>query len=245
MQPIYATSIKINKSCFHLTLRSGENLKNAGVYLVRQELNPAVKERTLLPFCCAHKGENAVEAELDIAEMDTDHADWSVLVSFAPAGLSEAQGDSATPEDQARPASLHPVILGGSLRVRLILGNYEYRREGRIFFPMGGTGHRLILRCRPATKYDGPGTRLKEFLAFGLYRVLRPLWNKKRIWVVFEKYSSSAQDNGFYFFRYCMENLEEKERKRIFFILDRDSAQWNKVEIVRTKKTDEKRPSIF
>ena len=146
MQPIYATSIKINKSCFHLILRSGDNLKNAGVYLVRQELNPAVKERTLLPFCCAHKGENAVEAELDIAEMDTDHADWSVLVSFAPAGLSEAQGDSVTPEDQARPASLHPVILGGSLRVRLILGNYEYRREGRIFFPMGGTGRRLILR---------------------------------------------------------------------------------------------------
>ena len=161
MQPIYATGLKINKSCLHLTLRSGENLKNAEVYLVRQEPDPAVKERTLLPFCCAHRGENAVEAELDIAEMDTAHVDWSVLVSFDPAGLSEAQGDSAAPEDQERPSSLHPFILGGGLRVRLILGNYEYRREGRIFFPMGGTGHRLILRCRPATKYDGPDTRIK------------------------------------------------------------------------------------
>lgn len=56
MQPIYATSIKINKSCFHLILRSGENLKNAGVYLVRQELNPAVKERTLLPFAARIRG---------------------------------------------------------------------------------------------------------------------------------------------------------------------------------------------
>lgn len=256
MQPIYATSIKINKSCFHLTLRSGENLKNAGVYLVRQEPDPAVKERTLLPFCCAHKGENVVEAELDIAEMDTDHVDWSVLVSFDPvgpgegiagfaetetelsaalkkAGASEAQEGSAAPEDQKRPSSLYPVLLGGILRVRLILGNYEYRREGRIFFPMGSTGHRLILRCRPATKYDGPGTRLKEFFAFGLYRVLRPVWNKKRIWVMFEKYSFSAQDNGFYFFRYCMENLEEKDRKRIFYILDRDSAQWPAVEKYR------------
>ena len=133
--------------------------------------------------------------------MDTDMWDWSVLVSFDPVGPGEGIAGFAETETELSAALKKAVrlkrrkvplrrrirnvlhlcirsLLGGILRVRLILGNYEYRREGRIFFPMGSTGHRLILRCRPATKYDGPGTRLKEFFAFGLYRVLRPVWNK-------------------------------------------------------------------
>ena len=74
---------------------------------------------------------------------------------------------------------------------------------------------------------------MKEFLAYGLYRISRPVWRKKRIWVMFEKYCASAQDNGFVFFRYCMENPEVKERKRIFYILDRNSPQWAETEKYR------------
>ena len=44
--------------------------------------------------------------------------------------------------------------------------------------------------------------------------------------MIYEKYCTEAQDNGSYFFKYCMENLPEKEKKHIYFILDKKSLQW-------------------
>lgn len=39
-----------------------------------------------------------------------------------------------------------------------------------------------------------------------------------------------AQDNGYYFFKYCMENLDEKEKKNIYYIIDKRSDEYKNVE---------------
>ena len=56
---------------------------------------------------------------------------------------------------------------------------------------------------------------MKEYAALAIYYLMRPVWKKKNIWLVYEKYCVMAQDNGFYFFKYCMENLPESEKDRI------------------------------
>ncbi|MDO5799155.1 MAG: CDP-glycerol glycerophosphotransferase family protein [Eubacteriales bacterium] len=118
-------------------------------------------------------------------------------------------------------------ILGGRLRIKLILGTYCIKQKDSVFFPMGSTGHRFILRSRPVKTYDRPLFRFKELAAFGLGKLLNPLWKKRHIWLIYEKYCISAQDNGFCFFQYCMENLSPEEKKNIFFILDKSSPQWS------------------
>ena len=82
-------------------------------------------------------------------------------------------------------------------------------KDQKILFPMGSVGHRFILRCRPVSPYDHGFTRFKEFAAFGLSRILKPFFQKKHLWLVYEKYCVSAQDNGFFFFQYCMYHLPE------------------------------------
>ena len=39
-----------------------------------------------------------------------------------------------------------------------------------------------------------------------------------------------AQDNGFYFFKYCMEQLPEKEKKRILYVMDKSAADYAAVQ---------------
>ena len=226
MEPVYAERIKIRKSKLYLTLASSGSLAGTQVYLEKKAPGFSEKKNRLLPFRHISRSEKSISVVLDTSEMETDKADWKVVVYDG-----ENREENPGLEPQSR--SLFPVILSGKVRALLILGSYQIKKGAYILFPMGSTGHRLILRCRRQTKYDGQSTRIKEFLAYGIYRVLRPFWKRKRIWIVYEKYCISAQDNGFYFFRYCMERLGKEDRNRIFFILDRDSAQWNKVEKYR------------
>ena len=38
-----------------------------------------------------------------------------------------------------------------------------------------------------------------------------------------------AQDNGFYFFKYCMENLPESEKDRIYYVIDKKAPDYQYV----------------
>ena len=57
-----------------------------------------------------------------------------------------------------------------------------------------------------------------------LYRLAKSYWNKKHICLVSEKFASMAQDNGYYFFKHCMdENEEAYLHKKIYYIISKDS----------------------
>lgn len=116
-------------------------------------------------------------------------------------------------------------------RLKLLILNYECKADGEhIIFPYRAKGMRLAFSYRLSTKYDNYKTKLKEFFAFSVYTLLLPYWKKKRMWLVFEKFCSMAQDNGYYFFKYCMDNLSPKDKKHIYFVLDKESADWNKMQ---------------
>ena len=123
-----------------------------------------------------------------------------------------------------------PVNLSGKARLRLLLEDiWTPFGEDRIIFPMGGNKTSLVFRCRQKQTYDGKGMRLKEFVSFGLARLYRLRRRYSDHWLVYEKFCAQAQDNGYAFFSYCMEQLSEKERKRVYFILDKKSPFWPEV----------------
>ena len=88
---------------------------------------------------------------------------------------------------------------------------------------MGGASHSFLLRCRRWQKQDHLTFRIKELKAFGIYKIFGKLLRKRHIWLIYEKFCVTAQENGFYFFEYCMKNKKDN----VFFILDKKSPQWD------------------
>lgn len=115
-------------------------------------------------------------------------------------------------------------------RLKLLLMNYQCDVDKEhIIFPYSTITCKMAFTYRTRSKYDGFDVKIKELAAFGVYTLLLPYWKKKRVWLVFEKFCSMAQDNGYYFFKYCMEQLPKEKKQHIYYILDTDSADYDKM----------------
>ena len=92
----------------------------------------------------------------------------------------------------------------------------------------GATKLALVNRARE--QYDGFDIVLKEFTAMFLYNIAKPYWKKKHICLVDEKYSTRAQDNGYYFFTHCMKHDEEKYLgQKIYYVITKDSPDYDMI----------------
>lgn len=206
---IWVTNIKLKKDKVSLILQSSSKIEPRDVSFTYQ--NAACSHSCPAVFSLTHKKGTEIHVQISLKKINLQAGDWNLPVNLGT-------------EDN--PQIIFPV-LSNSLRVRLILMSYECRpNPGMILFPMGGDQHKLILRCRPVSPYDDFYTKLKIFLAFGASKLLRPFLKKKNIWLVYEKYCCTAQENGYYFFKYCMEQLSAFESRNIYFILDKTSPQW-------------------
>lgn len=103
-------------------------------------------------------------------------------------------------------------------------------KTGEIFYPYMTVTGLLAFQCREKGKFDGYIFKIKERLAAIIYFVLKSYWINKNIYLVFEKFCVMAQDNGYYFFQYCMENDVEKIlNRKIYYVMDKNSPDWDKV----------------
>lgn len=120
------------------------------------------------------------------------------------------------------------------------LYNGSYAGEGNFFlYPYYTAKRTLAFVYREKNSYDGMDIVFKEFLAVLLYRIAKPYWKSKHICLVCEKFSSMAQDNGYYFFKHCMENQEETYlKKKIYYIITKDSPDRHKVEPYKNRLLD-------
>lgn len=102
--------------------------------------------------------------------------------------------------------------------------------KGFFLYPYYTGKQTLAFAYREKNSYDGLNVIFREFLALFLYRIARPYWKKKHICLVCEKFSSMAQDNGYYFFKHCMNNQEEQFLgKNIYYIITKDSPDRERV----------------
>lgn len=155
-----------------------------------------------------------IDASIDFSKVALEELYWDVFV------IVEQDGEDLM-------LSAH---MSRKKRLGLLLGNHQcFPDDTHIVYPYRTQGGKIAFTYREKSKYDGNDTRIKEFLAFGIYTLLLPYWKNKRMWLVYEKFCSMAQDNGYYFFRYCMEELPENQRKHIYFILDKNSPDWDKM----------------
>lgn len=98
-----------------------------------------------------------------------------------------------------------------------------------LLIPYFGMRDTLKFIYRENSEYDNPGIRRRELLALIAFFPLFPILRSRRIYIIYEKFCRTAQDNSLYFFRYCMEQLPEKERKRFYYVIDKRSPDYQTI----------------
>lgn len=126
------------------------------------------------------------------------------------------------------------MMLGGQsskLKLRLILfPTWTRTKDGHLVYPFVNGKRQFTIQYRDYQKaYDSWAFLMKEYAALACYFLLKPYWDKKQQWLICEKFCTMAQDNGYYFFRYCMENLTDEEKKRIFYVIDKNCPDYEAV----------------
>ena len=143
---------------------------------------------------------------------------------------------------------LKPVNWGGLVKIRYG-GTYRYLRivtknffkkeafflkgmqadcgDDYIIFPFINSWGTLKFMYRLKSQYDTPLVKVKEAVALVASPFAR-LFLKHNI-VIFEKFSNTAQDNSYYFFLYCMNELPEEKKKHIFYVIDKASPDYQAV----------------
>ncbi|MCI8280111.1 MAG: teichoic acid biosynthesis protein TagF [Lachnospiraceae bacterium] len=102
--------------------------------------------------------------------------------------------------------------------------------NGMFVYPYVNGARKIVLQYRMRGEYDDYRIKLKERLAALRFCATFPYLKSKRICLVYEKYSQMAQDNGYYFFKYCMDNSMEKVMGcKIFYVITKNSPDRDKL----------------
>ncbi len=123
---------------------------------------------------------------------------------------------------------------GIAIKQKLYFSNVQCDVDDKhIIFPYFNKKGIINFCFRERSEYDTAEIKRREVLAYILYILTGLFLSHKKIWIVYEKFCKMAQDNGYYFFKYCMENLDEKEKKNIYYIIDKRSDEYKKCRKIR------------
>lgn len=116
-------------------------------------------------------------------------------------------------------------------RLWILLRNQQtFLQDGNyVVYPYLTKSRDFAFMYRARTAQDCRQFVWKEYLALFLFYLLRPYWLSRKYWLVYEKYSITAQDNSYYFFQYCMEKLPAEEKKNIYYVIDKRAPDYQYV----------------
>lgn len=168
-----------------------------------------------------------VDACLDLKNVDLKSLYWDVVVMFV------------NPETGERFEMA--VFMTRAYRLFtsfLYRGSYE-TENGFFLYPYNTSSQKLAFQFREEGEYDHLGFRVKELAAFAAYYLLKPYWDSRHIQLVYEKFCMMAQDNGYYFFKYCMDHEEEKRQKNhIYYVITKDAPDRKKLDAYQSHLVD-------
>ena len=172
-------------------------------------------------------GLSCITAVLDLNKTEWKSLYWDVRILLSLPEKSSVCQIPITMDTKCR--MFHKFLYNGS-----------YPGENNFFLYPYYTGKQtLAFVYRQKGKYDGMDIVLKEFLSIFIYRITKPYWKRRHICLVCEKFSEMAQDNGYYFFKHCMDEGEESYLgKQIYYIITKDSPDRQKLEPYKNRLLD-------
>lgn len=117
---------------------------------------------------------------------------------------------------------------------RVIRYSYEYE-NGFFIYPYITSVNTLAFGYKKKEVHEGLSYKIKENLAYYTYKLFKPYFERKSIWLGFEKFSEGAQDNGYFFFKYCYDN---NKKKNFYYIMKKDSPDYSNLKGMEDKVID-------
>ena len=168
-----------------------------------------------------------LDACLDLKNVDLKSLYWDVVVMFVNPETGERFEAAVS---MTRAYRLFTSFLYG--------GSYE-TGNGFFLYPYNTSSKKLAFQFREEGEYDHLGFRVKELTAFAAYYLLKPYWDSRHIQLVYEKFCMMAQDNGYYFFKYCMDHEEEKrQNNHIYYVITKDAPDRKKLDAYQSHLVD-------
>ncbi|RKQ34315.1 CDP-glycerol glycerophosphotransferase family protein [Oceanobacillus halophilus] len=100
-------------------------------------------------------------------------------------------------------------------------------KDKKMMYPYVTLGKDIAIMMREREGYENHWNKLKEKLAFAIYIFLKPFYfRNKDIWIGFEKFSSTAQDNGYAFFSFVDKNNLHDD---FYFVINKNSPDYKRV----------------
>lgn len=170
-------------------------------------------------------GRYKLNAKIDLAKYDLKPIYWDVMLKMA-----EENGESVQ-QDNLYYVNMYNTSKAFQDQFLRLRQEVAYRtKDGNIFFPFVTKKQTLGFKYREVIDSDSFGFRLKERIARKIYNMNPGYWNRHNICLVYEKYCLGAQDNGYYFFRYCMEHKKKAEKRaKFYYVIDKNSPEYGKV----------------
>ncbi len=157
-----------------------------------------------------------VRAQLSVADVEWEQFYWDIR------GVVEAEGTLYELRIKNR-SKLKRILM-------LIAAHQKFLQERRyVVYPYLTNSNDPAIQYRAKSKQDSRWFVLKEYVVLFIYYLFRRFWLSKQIWLVYEKYSITAQDNSYYFFKYCQEKLTREENKNIYYVIDKKAADYQYV----------------
>ena len=200
--------------------------KWTGFALVRRYKLEVDREIFFFPAQAREEGEvTLLSAEVDLSQFTFSPLYWDIRAVFT-VGEDPYLVPTRMPDRQD--SSLVAKLRRWSKRLERTLFPGSYRQGEDLSVSLYTTADRnYALVCQEYSPYSGFAFRMKERLALLLARLFKKQLAEKSIFLVYEKYCCMAQDNGFYFFRHCMENDMEREMNRsIYFVIDKKQPDY-------------------
>lgn len=99
--------------------------------------------------------------------------------------------------------------------------------KDKIMYPYVTLSNNIAFTMREKEAYETMKNGVKKTFAYGLYKMLKRVYfDKKDIWLGFEKFSKTAQDNGYAFFSYVDRHQLHDD---FYYIIDKNSPDYEKI----------------
>ncbi len=158
-------------------------------------------------------------ASIDLIKVDFTERFWDVALYV---------------EQEGREQPYPIVYIGKAEKIKncLLFYRNEFNfKDGMFVYPSLNMNQAISLQYRKKGAYDGIRFKCLERLAFFSSLLMKSFLGHKNIIIVYEKFSMMAQDNGWYFFLYCMENhIEQKYNCSIYYAITKDAPDRKKLE---------------
>lgn len=104
--------------------------------------------------------------------------------------------------------------------------------DNYMIYPYITSDNSYALCYRERKNYENKVNRFKENVAYFTYRLFRKYFDRKKVWIGYEKEASVAQDNGYQFFNYCYTNNKKKD---YYFVIKTNSVDYRDIEHQKDK----------